>query len=283
MEDARPISVRVHRAASSDEPRPALLWVHGGGYVIGSAAQDDAICRHLAQSLGIVVAAAEYRLAPQHRFPVPLHDCYDALALAHLPTRRRPGSRRSWWRERRRRARRRVGGAGSRPGRGTARIPVAVLPDARRPDSDPDRPRRATVQDVEQQGEPFRLAVLHRASTGLGQGQRVGRTGALPTTCPVFHPHGSGSERWICSTRRTSPTPHDSGRRASRANWRRCRAPSTGSTAFSPRRESQGRSVPHRWPRSARRWAGTEVVHPATGSAGRHHRAYVVADTRSPP
>ena len=80
VEDARPISVRVHRPASSDGPRPALLWVHGGGYVIGSAAQDDAICRHLAQSLGIVVAAAEYRLAPQHRFPVPLYDCYDALA-----------------------------------------------------------------------------------------------------------------------------------------------------------------------------------------------------------
>jgi acetyl esterase/lipase len=80
VEDAGRISVRVHRPASSDEPRPALLWVHGGGYVIGSAAQDDAICRHLAQSLGIVVAAAEYRLAPQHRFPVPLHDCYDALA-----------------------------------------------------------------------------------------------------------------------------------------------------------------------------------------------------------
>ena len=75
-----PISVRVHQPASSAGPRPALLWIHGGGYVLGSATQDDAICRHFADSLGIVVAAVEYRLAPEHRFPTALHDCHDALA-----------------------------------------------------------------------------------------------------------------------------------------------------------------------------------------------------------
>jgi acetyl esterase/lipase len=81
-----PISLRVHRPASCDAPRPALLWIHGGGYVIGAAAQDDALCRHFAQTLGIVVAAVDYRLAPEHRFPVPLHDCHDALAwLARQP------------------------------------------------------------------------------------------------------------------------------------------------------------------------------------------------------
>jgi acetyl esterase/lipase len=79
-------SVRVHRPSTSDQPRPALLWVHGGGYVLGTAAQDDSICRQFAQSLGIVVAAVEYRLAPAHRFPVPLYDCYDALIwLARQP------------------------------------------------------------------------------------------------------------------------------------------------------------------------------------------------------
>jgi acetyl esterase/lipase len=79
VQDVGPISVRVHRPDSSEKPLPALLWIHGGGYVIGTAAQDDGICRRLARNLGIVVAAAEYRLAPEHRFPVPLHDCYDAL------------------------------------------------------------------------------------------------------------------------------------------------------------------------------------------------------------
>ena len=56
-----------------------MLWIHGGGYVIGSAAQDDAVCRHLAHELGRLVAAVDYRLAPEHPFPVPLHDCHDAL------------------------------------------------------------------------------------------------------------------------------------------------------------------------------------------------------------
>ena len=53
---------------------------------MGSAAQDDALCRQFAGRLGMVVAAVEYRLAPERRFPVPLHDCYDALAwLARQP------------------------------------------------------------------------------------------------------------------------------------------------------------------------------------------------------
>jgi acetyl esterase/lipase len=80
------ISARMHSPASSDMPMPALLWIHGGGFVLGSAAQDDALCAHVAEQLGIVVCAVEYRLAPKHQFPVPLHDCYDALAwLASLP------------------------------------------------------------------------------------------------------------------------------------------------------------------------------------------------------
>ena len=80
------ISVRVHRPQASDQPLPALLWIHGGGYVIGTAAQDDAVCRHFAEKLAIVVAAVDYRLAPEHPFPVPLQDCYDALTwLAGQP------------------------------------------------------------------------------------------------------------------------------------------------------------------------------------------------------
>ncbi len=82
-----PVSVRVHRPASSSGRRPALLWIHGGGFVIGSATQDDAICRHFADELGIMVAAVEYRLAPEHRFPTALHDCHDALTwLADQPS-----------------------------------------------------------------------------------------------------------------------------------------------------------------------------------------------------
>lgn len=75
------VSVRLHRPPSDvPAPHPAILWIHGGGFVMGNAAQDDDTCRRFARALGAVVAAVEYRLAPEHSFPTPLHDCYDALA-----------------------------------------------------------------------------------------------------------------------------------------------------------------------------------------------------------
>jgi acetyl esterase/lipase len=72
-------SVRVHRPTPVAGRTPALLWIHGGGFVIGSAAQDDATCRRFATKLGIIVASVDYRLAPEHPFPAPMEDCYAAL------------------------------------------------------------------------------------------------------------------------------------------------------------------------------------------------------------
>jgi acetyl esterase/lipase len=63
-----------------------MLWVHGGGYLMGTAQQDDALCRRFTRELGITVAAVDYRLAPEHPYPAPLEDCYSALTwLAGLP------------------------------------------------------------------------------------------------------------------------------------------------------------------------------------------------------
>lgn len=73
------VSVRVFRPVTARHPAAALLWIHGGGLVIGDAAQDDRACRRWADQLGIVVASVEYRLAPEHPFPIPLEDCYTAL------------------------------------------------------------------------------------------------------------------------------------------------------------------------------------------------------------
>ncbi len=74
------VSVRVHRPdTASTTVTPALLWIHGGGYVIGSARQDDPVGRGFATQLGITVAAVDYRLAPEHPYPTPLEDCYTAL------------------------------------------------------------------------------------------------------------------------------------------------------------------------------------------------------------
>lgn len=78
--------VRLHRPPGATAAGPGLLWIHGGGYLIGSAAQDDVICRRFARELNVTVAAVDYRLAPEHPYPIPLEDCYGALSwLATLP------------------------------------------------------------------------------------------------------------------------------------------------------------------------------------------------------
>jgi acetyl esterase/lipase len=81
------VGVRLYRPASASAAGPALLWIHGGGYVIGNAAQDDVLCRRFARELGATVASVDYRLAPEHPYPTSLEDCYSALTwLARLPS-----------------------------------------------------------------------------------------------------------------------------------------------------------------------------------------------------
>lgn len=81
------VGVRLYRPSAATAPGPALLWLHGGGYVLGSAAQDDALCRRFADDLGATVASVDYRLAPQHPYPAGLEDSYSALIwLAGLPS-----------------------------------------------------------------------------------------------------------------------------------------------------------------------------------------------------
>lgn len=80
-------TVRIFRPKNPPAgPAPALLWIHGGGYVIGTAAQDDRLCRRFSAELGATVASVDYRLAPQHPYPAALEDCWAALTLlAGLP------------------------------------------------------------------------------------------------------------------------------------------------------------------------------------------------------
>lgn len=78
-EGAPDVTVLVFRPENLPEPLPALLWIHGGGYVIGSAQQDDLMAKGLAKALECVVVSVDYRLAPEHPFPAPLEDCYAAL------------------------------------------------------------------------------------------------------------------------------------------------------------------------------------------------------------
>ncbi|OBF28355.1 alpha/beta hydrolase [Mycobacterium sp. ACS1612] len=81
------VGIRLFRPAGVSGPMPALLWIHGGGYVIGKAAQDDALCRRYAREVGAIVASVDYRLAPEHPYPASLEDCYSALRwLVRLPS-----------------------------------------------------------------------------------------------------------------------------------------------------------------------------------------------------
>ena len=73
------VRVRVYRPAGQPSPLPALLWIHGGGYVMGDIEQDDRLMKQLAKRIGCVAASVDYRLAPEHPFPAPVEDCYAAL------------------------------------------------------------------------------------------------------------------------------------------------------------------------------------------------------------
>lgn len=82
--DGRPRAARLY--CNDPGPRPALLYLHGGGYVIGSLETHDSLCRQLARRSGWAVVALDYRLAPEHPFPAGVEDCWAALhALAANP------------------------------------------------------------------------------------------------------------------------------------------------------------------------------------------------------
>jgi len=73
---AGPIPVRVYTPTGGTSPRPALVYIHGGGWVIGDLEMVDAICRCIANRAECVVVSVDYRMAPEYKFPAPLDDCY---------------------------------------------------------------------------------------------------------------------------------------------------------------------------------------------------------------
>ncbi len=79
--------VRLHRPPGDVGPAPAMLWIHGGGYVAGRTQQDDQACGQFSRALGITVAGPSYRRAPEHPYPAALQDLYAALKwLVSLPS-----------------------------------------------------------------------------------------------------------------------------------------------------------------------------------------------------
>src|SRR3954471_18913689 len=80
-----PVPVRVYSptAAAPNDGRPALLDIHGGGFVVGDMDMEHAIAAAITRELGAVVVVVDYRLAPEHPFPAGVEDCYAALTWLH--------------------------------------------------------------------------------------------------------------------------------------------------------------------------------------------------------
>ena len=80
----RKMRVIVLRPEGQKEPLPGILWIHGGGYTTGMAGMVFFSCgQMLAEKFGAVVVSPEYRLAPEHRYPAALNDCYAALCMMY--------------------------------------------------------------------------------------------------------------------------------------------------------------------------------------------------------
>jgi acetyl esterase/lipase len=73
------VRVRVYAPAGRTETLPGLLYIHGGGFVLGSIDSEGARPQEFAAAAEAVVVSVDYRLAPEHPFPAGLHDCFAAL------------------------------------------------------------------------------------------------------------------------------------------------------------------------------------------------------------
>jgi acetyl esterase len=78
-----PVPVRAYRpkGAAKEEILPALVYFHGGGWVIGDLDTHDVVCRTLANGARCAVFSVEYRKAPESPFPAAVEDCFSALSL----------------------------------------------------------------------------------------------------------------------------------------------------------------------------------------------------------
>jgi len=73
------VPVRVYRSDDAGPRAGTIIWIHGGGFCIGTPDEDEAHCLRLAADLSVVVVSVDYRLAPEHPFPAGFDDCYAVL------------------------------------------------------------------------------------------------------------------------------------------------------------------------------------------------------------
>lgn len=76
-----PVGVRLYHP-TAPAPRPVLVYLHGGGWVMGDLDQVDVACRLLCRATGAVVVSVDYHLAPEHPFPIPVEEAHRVLGWA---------------------------------------------------------------------------------------------------------------------------------------------------------------------------------------------------------
>ena len=81
--DGHALPVRLYAPHHATHVWPVLLYMHGGGFTVGSLATHDVLCRQLSRLAHCAVVSLDYRLAPAHRFPVAVQDSWDALTWLH--------------------------------------------------------------------------------------------------------------------------------------------------------------------------------------------------------
>ena len=84
-DDSADIPIRLYRqpSTSNSELKPAILFIHAGGFVIGDLDTEHSVCTAIATALDVVIASVDYRLAPEYRYPAAIDDCYSGLQWLH--------------------------------------------------------------------------------------------------------------------------------------------------------------------------------------------------------
>ncbi|HEX6352321.1 alpha/beta hydrolase [Actinophytocola sp.] len=80
--DGEPVPARLYEPANLPTGSPLLVYLHGGGWVLGSIDSHDHVCRYLARNAQVRVLSVGYRLAPEHRFPAAAEDAFTAFRFA---------------------------------------------------------------------------------------------------------------------------------------------------------------------------------------------------------
>ncbi len=78
-ENAPDITARIYTPKNVKGLRPGMLWIHGGGYILGNLDADEHNVARMSLNTGCVILSTNYRLAPENPFPAPVEDCYTSL------------------------------------------------------------------------------------------------------------------------------------------------------------------------------------------------------------